>query len=182
MAHLTKEITPNDPYPPIINQERIRNAIGLAFDYKRNILFYSDVQLGTINSVFFNGSDYSVVAEKQGSVEGLYFEASHSDLYWTCSNDASINRINPTLPNAKVQKLIKLNTNDKPRGISIDPCESRVYWTNWDSSRPSIQRAYLSGFSIESIIVTDIRMPNSLALDHAARKLYWVVRKRFIII
>ncbi|XP_021948531.2 low-density lipoprotein receptor-related protein 1 isoform X4 [Folsomia candida] len=173
-AHLTKEITPNDPYPTIQSSEHIRNAIGLAFDYKRNILFYSDVQLGTINSVLFNGSEYGVVAEKQGSVEGLYFEASHSDLYWTCSNDASINRINPHLPNAKVQKLLKLSPNDKPRGIAIDPCESRVYWTNWDSNRPSIQRAYLSGYGIESIIIHDIRMPNSLALDLPARKLYWV--------
>jgi low-density lipoprotein receptor-related protein 1 (alpha-2-macroglobulin receptor) len=175
-VHLSPEITPNDPYPAIQSSEHIRNAIGLAFDYKNNLLFYSDVQLGTINSVYFNGTEFSVVADKQGSVEGLYFEASHSDLYWTCSNDASINRINPHLSSSKVEKLIKLSPNDKPRGISIDPCESRVYWTNWDSSRPSIQRAYLSGYRIESIITTDIRMPNSLALDHPARKLYWVVR------
>jgi low-density lipoprotein receptor-related protein 1 (alpha-2-macroglobulin receptor) len=173
-AHVGRNVTPNYPYPAIQSAEHIRNAIGLAFDYQRNTLFYSDVQLGTVNSVLFNGSNFGVVAEKQGSVEGLYFEASHSDLYWTCSNDASINRVNPYDQSAKVEKIVKLTSNDKPRGISVDPCDSRVYWTNWDSNRPSIQRAYLSGYQIESIIVTDIRMPNSLALDHAARKLYWV--------
>jgi len=92
-------------------------------------MFYSDVQLGTVNSVFFNGSNFSVIAEKQGSVEGLYYEASHTDLYWTCSNDASINRINPYSTTAKVEKILKLSSNDKPRGIAVDPCDLRIYWT-----------------------------------------------------
>lgn len=33
------------------------------------ICVFLDVQLGTINSVLFNGSEYGVVAEKQGVVE-----------------------------------------------------------------------------------------------------------------
>jgi hypothetical protein len=46
----------------------------------------------------------------------------------------------------------------------------RVYWTNWNSRSPSIQRAYFTGFDIQSIITTDIRMPNALALDLVAQK------------
>ncbi|KAL1115242.1 hypothetical protein AAG570_007273, partial [Ranatra chinensis] len=49
----------------------------------------------------------------------------------------------------------------------------RIYWTNWNAHHPSIQRAYTLGFDQESIITTDIRMPNAIALDHAAQKLYW---------
>lgn len=49
----------------------------------------------------------------------------------------------------------------------------RIYWTNWNTKNPSIQRAYLSGFGVHSIIDTNIRMPNALALDHRAQKLYW---------
>lgn len=49
----------------------------------------------------------------------------------------------------------------------------RVYWTNWNSRSPSIQRAYLTGFDVQSIITTDIRMPNALSLDLSAQKLYW---------
>lgn len=58
--HVEEEITPNSPYPPIQSAEHIRNAIGLAFDIKEQRLFYSDVQLGTINSVFFNGTNFTV--------------------------------------------------------------------------------------------------------------------------
>lgn len=173
-VHISEEVTPNAPYPPISSSDHIRNAIGLAYDFKHQKMFYSDVQLGTVNSVYFNGSNFSVIAEKQGSVEGLYYEAAHSDLYWTCSNDASINRINPYQPGAKVEKILKLSSNDKPRGVAVDPCDSRIYWTNWDMNKPSIQRAFMSGYSVESIITTEIRMPNGLTLDHPARKLYWV--------
>jgi hypothetical protein len=49
----------------------------------------------------------------------------------------------------------------------------RMYWTNWNSQHPCIQRSFLNGYDQASIISTDIRMPNAIALDHAARKLYW---------
>lgn len=49
----------------------------------------------------------------------------------------------------------------------------RMYWTNWNSLNPSIQRSYLSGFEMESIITTDIKMPNALTIDHKSQKLYW---------
>lgn len=48
-----------------------------------------------------------------------------------------------------------------------------MYWTNWNSRSPSIQRAYKTGFDVQSIITTDIRMPNALALDLSSQKLYW---------
>ena len=50
---------------------------------------------------------------------------------------------------------------------------SRVYWTNWHVKYPAIQRAYVNGFDVQSIITTDIRMPNGLTLDLFAQKLYW---------
>lgn len=50
---------------------------------------------------------------------------------------------------------------------------SRLYWTNWNESNPSIQRAYTSGRGLQTIVSTDILMPNGIALDHAARRLYW---------
>lgn len=49
----------------------------------------------------------------------------------------------------------------------------RLYWTNWNSHHPCIQRAFLTGYGQQNIITTDIRMPNALTLDHRAQKLYW---------
>jgi integrin beta 2 len=63
----------------------------------------------------------------QGSVEGLAYEAVNNVLYWTCNNDATINRIKLTNNESKVEQIIKLGTDDKPRGIDVDSCNMYVY-------------------------------------------------------
>ncbi|KAK9892226.1 hypothetical protein WA026_019028 [Henosepilachna vigintioctopunctata] len=167
----------NSPHQTIKNNTHLRNAIGLAFAYKYHRLFYSDIQKGSINTVFFNGSDHKILVERQGSVEGLAYEKVHEALYWTCNNDATIRRVNltnqMTNTTSSVETIFRLRSHDKPRGISIDSCGGRIFWTNWNYQTPSIERAYLSGFGKTSIITTDIRMPNAITLDHAAQKLYW---------
>ncbi|CAH2009921.1 unnamed protein product [Acanthoscelides obtectus] len=166
----------SSPHPSIKNSTMLKNAIGLSFSYKHQRLFYSDISRGSINTVYFNGSEHRVVVDKQGSVEGLAYELIHNALYWTCNNDATISRVNLTdqLTNASaVETIVRLRLQDKPRGIAIDSCGSRVYWTNWNAHSPSIQRAFLTGYRVEAIIKTDIRMPNAITLDHKAQKLYW---------
>lgn len=111
----------------------------------------------------------------QGSVEGIAYEQVQNMLYWTCNNDASINRINlsgrtnSTLP----ETVIRLSAQDKPRGIAVDSCGETLYWTNWNTHHPSIESVYFSGYRRRMIIDTQIRMPNAITLDHKAQKLYW---------
>ncbi|XP_068223129.1 low-density lipoprotein receptor-related protein 1 isoform X3 [Palaemon carinicauda] len=167
------EDNPNTPLKKITS-DIMKNAISLTFDYANQRIFYSDIQRGSINTVFFNGSGHSLLVEKQGSVEGLAFEESERDLYWTCQSDASINRmsVDPSRTQT-VEKIVHLEQNDKPRGIVVDSCDLLIFWTNWNSEAPSIQRSLVSGMRVESIITTQIRMPNGLAIDHIAQKLYW---------
>ena len=63
----------------------------------------------------------------QGSVEGLAYEVINNVLYWTCNNDATINRINLTNNETKVEQIIMLGQNDKPRGIDVDSCFMYVH-------------------------------------------------------
>ncbi|RWS26912.1 prolow-density lipoprotein receptor-related protein 1-like protein, partial [Leptotrombidium deliense] len=171
--HLTEIQNLNSPFAVIANKEHMRNVIGLTFDYRSQRIIYSDIQKGSINSVFFNGTNHTVIIEKQGSVEGVAFDNLYSELYWTSNSDASITRLAIYSPQEKPQKIIKLLPDDKPRGIAVDSCASRVYWTNWNVARPSIQRAFLSGYDVHSIITTDIKMPNAVTLDHKLQKLFW---------
>ncbi|KAJ8961610.1 hypothetical protein NQ314_005912 [Rhamnusium bicolor] len=173
---MTDKNLQNSPQPSIKNNTLLKNAIGLAFSYKHQRLFYSDIQKGSINAVYFNGSDHKTLVERQGSVEGLAYEQVHNSLYWTCNNDATINRVNLTetmVNSSVVETIVRLRLQDKPRGIAVDSCGSRVYWTNWNAHQPSVERAFFTGYGREAIIKTDIRMPNAIALDHKAQKLYW---------
>lgn len=57
----------NSPHPSIKNSTLLKNAIGLAFSYKHQRLFYSDisVQKGSIHAVFYNGSDHKMIVESK---------------------------------------------------------------------------------------------------------------------
>ncbi|XP_065167955.1 low-density lipoprotein receptor-related protein 1 [Atheta coriaria] len=174
--HMTNAAIQNSPYPSIKNTSLMRNAIGMTFNYKQKRLFYSDIQRGSINTVFFNGSGHAVLVERQGAVEGVVYEQLYNALYWTCNNDPAIRRANLTdngTNRTQVETVLKLQPDDKPRGIAVDSCGARIYWTNWNLHQPSIERAYLTGFQREVIISTGIKMPNAITLDHKAQKLYW---------
>ena len=57
----------------------------------------------------------------------------------------------------KVDTVLLLRQSDKPRGIDVDPCEKKIYFTNWNMEAPSIQRCSYNGYGVESIVTTDIR-------------------------
>ena len=175
----------NAPYPPIAIENR-SSIISLTVDYSNQRVIYSDITRNQICSIGFNGKEKRVLVEKQNLVEGIAF--ANDQLYWTSIQDNSISRLNTTsmgvlkktcdkngvgCKTASVEKIVKLSHDDKPRGIAIDTCTQYVYWTNWNNNA-SIQRASPhNGYKIESIIKTDIRVPNGLAIDYERRKLYW---------
>lgn len=178
--HMTDHTNMNSPIERIQNFTFMRNIIGLSYDYEKRRIFYSDIHLSSISMVYFNGTNHTTIVNNQVTVEGITFDPLNSHLYWTSNNDASIrsldlNAISSNIDNntALVKQVLKLNSHDKPRGIQVEPCLAMVYWTNWNSQAASIQRAYVSGYGLESIIKSDIRMPNALALDYEEKKLYW---------
>lgn len=87
----------------------------------------------------------------QGRVEGLAYDSLSNYLYFTCNNNATINKLNLTkafqakassasdanrskvlvypvasLNDTKpslVERVVKLEKNDKPRGIAVDSCQ-----------------------------------------------------------
>ena len=49
----------------------------------------------------------------------------------------------------------------------------QIYWTNWNDNHASIQKSYINGLGMETIINTKIHTPNGLTIDYVSRKLYW---------
>ncbi|CAH0717532.1 unnamed protein product, partial [Brenthis ino] len=171
----------NSPYPPIENKTLLRNAIALAYEYSSATLFYSDIQRAAIHAVHFNGSAHRVLLPQAGSVEGMVYAEETRTLYWASAappalRAAALPALLGAPPAARarlVRTLVPLRAGDRPRGIDYDPCEKRIYWTNWNSSRPAVWRARASGRARQVLVSTDVLMPNGLALEHAARLLYW---------
>lgn len=178
--HLTDPMNVNGPIATISHPKLLRNTIGLSFDYERSRIFYSDIHSSSINSVYFNGTDHRIIVNKQLSVEGLAYEPIKNQLFWTSNSDASIRAVNLTMIGSNyenntdlVKRVIELSAHDKPRGIAVESCLGMVYWTNWNPQAASIQRAFITGYGLESIITKDIRMPNAITIDYENHVLYW---------
>ncbi|KAK6165881.1 hypothetical protein SNE40_022703 [Patella caerulea] len=173
-AHMSNDTDPNPPYKLLTNGTNMKNVIGLAYDYSSQRIYYSDIQRGDIQTIFFNGTGHKVVMSGIGSAEGLVFDSINKDLYLTSYTNSSINRIHlGGSDEPKIETLIQLSDKDHPRAIVLHVCRSRIFWTNWNDEKPRIQRSYLNGFQPESIITEQIQTPNGLAIDHKAEKLYW---------
>ena len=179
--HLEPRSNQPPPFPTIRPKSpAMRNAIGLAYSYTDRLIFYSDIQAGSINQVHFNGSSDRQLLTRLGSVEGLAYDARQGFLYWTSTSDSAVKRLRTGVggkggkaSNGTGELVVQLGREDKPRGIDLDPCAGRVYWTNWNREHPAIQRAFYSGYDKQDLVTTDIHMPNGLALDRPRRKFYW---------
>ncbi|KAL3854930.1 hypothetical protein ACJMK2_014165, partial [Sinanodonta woodiana] len=163
----------NPPIKPIIHETRLRNVIGLAFDHATQTVFFSDIQRGEIQSIFFNGSGLTTVVEGIGSAEGLSFDSVNNDLYYTSYTNSCISRIHVRGNDRTSYTVMQMTPRDRLRAITVDSCGGMMYWTNWHDDKPGIHRATLNGLNHEQIISTEIRTPNGLSIDHPAQKLYW---------
>lgn len=68
-VHITDSEDMNPPYEIISSKTNMLNTIGLAYDYAHSLLFYSDIQRSTINSVYFNGSTHRIIVDRRFSME-----------------------------------------------------------------------------------------------------------------
>ncbi|XP_033629378.1 low-density lipoprotein receptor-related protein 1-like isoform X2 [Asterias rubens] len=161
------------PNKPLANQEFIRNVIGLAVDYKTKMLYYTDIQQGSIHSMQLDGFNHKTIIENTGSAEGIAYDPVFQEIYWTSYTNSSISRISLTNKDAAEQVLVRLSGDDHPRGIAIDTCTGFLFWSNWNSEHPRISRSLLGGTEVVDIITEEIQMPNGIVIDHAAAKLFW---------
>lgn len=57
----------NTPFRVMQSKTFMQNIIALSYDYARSLLFYSDIQRGTIDAINFNNTGHRVIAESMYS-------------------------------------------------------------------------------------------------------------------
>ena len=70
-----------------------------------------------------------------------------------------------------------------PRAIAVAPNDGIMFWTDWGTSYPKIERASMDGNpeSRKILVDTDLEWPNGLTLDYEKKLLYWVdASKKYI--
>jgi len=54
----------NTPFRVMQSKQFMQNVIALSYDYARSLLFYSDIQRGTIDAIYFNDTGHRVIVER----------------------------------------------------------------------------------------------------------------------
>lgn len=62
--HMFDEEDPNTPLKKIMSP-LMKNVISLTFEYASSRIFYSDIQKGSINTVFFNGTGHAILIDSE---------------------------------------------------------------------------------------------------------------------
>ena len=82
-------------------------------------------------------------------------------------------------------RLILVNKNlTSPRAIAVFPKKGYVFWTDWGSADPKIERAFMNGENrtklIDKAIMKSVNVnkeigwPNGITLDYENELIYWV--------
>lgn len=166
------------------HNHHLQNVVALAYDFKRHLIYYSDVKLNAICVCDFIGQTFVKLITDQPIVEGLAFDPQNRHLFWTLNGEAEIrsfdlNKLDDgTITNLDFQnsvtKILSLKKgHDKLRAVVVEPCLNMLYYSNWNNKFPSISRIYVSGYGREDIITTEIVVPNALTIDLNDKKLFW---------
>lgn len=153
----------------------LSNVVGLDFDIKTQMIYWSDIDVKKIQRVHIDnglvpGSIEDFIVENLGIPEDLAVDWTGRKLFWTDASKKIIEVIN--LDGTGRRALISTGHN-KPRAIVLDPGDDRVYWTDW-GSEPKILRAKMSdGTNKEALVSSGIVWPNGIALDYVDSKLFW---------
>ncbi|GFO35071.1 low-density lipoprotein receptor-related protein 4 [Plakobranchus ocellatus] len=154
----------------------LHNVIALDFDYRDNMVYYTDVHLDVVRRAYLNGSMWTedIILKELSTTDGLAIDWIARNLYWT---DAGRDVIEVSrLDGSSRKKIIKRDLFE-PRAITLYPKKGLMFWTDW-GKKPRIERAYLDGTARKVIIDKELGYPNGLTIDYlAAPRLYWVDAK-----
>lgn len=155
----------------------------LDFYYEGHMVCWSDLLLGVIQCVTYNGthigSKINLIANRQVLADGLACDWLTQKLYWT---DADAHTIEVVSLDKFYRKVLFWEDIDQARAIALVPMESIMFWTDWGET-PKIERASMDGDprTRRTIVSHNIFWPNGLTVDYDSRKIYWLdARLHFI--
>lgn len=182
------EVSASKPSPKTtIVVKKLEDVAALDFFLQKNKVCWSEITLSVIRCSEINPRHRGRV-EKETIVdtgllkpEGLACDWVNDKIYWT---DSETKRIEvSSMPTSTTQHLHRnvLVWEDivLPRAIAVAPYDGLMFWTDWGSEYPKIERASMDGRHDSRRILadTDLAWPNGLTLDYDKKLLYWVEAK-----
>ncbi|XP_015227134.1 PREDICTED: low-density lipoprotein receptor-like [Cyprinodon variegatus] len=156
----------------------LKNAMALDLDMPNKRIFWSDLSRKKIFSsnidVASDSANHKVVIESDiEAPESLAVDWIHGNIYWT---DSALKTISVATTEGDKRKTLISEKLGRPRGITIDPENNFMYWTDW-GQEPKIEKCGLNGAGRVALVTENIEWPNGITLDMVNQRLYWADAK-----
>ncbi|XP_002741307.2 prolow-density lipoprotein receptor-related protein 1-like [Saccoglossus kowalevskii] len=160
----------------------LRNSIALDAHYAKRLVFWTDVVDDKIYRGMITPDEDNaglinvepVVETGLATTEGLAVDWIADNIYWVESN---LDQIEVARINGTMRTTLIAGNMESPRAIALDPRDGLLFWTDWDSGQPRIERASMAGENrIIVMNVTDLQggWPNGLTIDFLERRIIWI--------
>eukprot|EP00794_Sanderia_malayensis_P002948 gene2949-3400_t len=144
--------------------------VGIDFDQKNNILYWTDVHQDKIIKMFVNSTGYKVlIHEHLLTPEGLSIDVASQLLYFA---DYGRETIEVVKLDGSARKILISTNLVNPRDIQLHHEKGLMFFSDW-GTHPKIESAYMDGTRRLTIISTGLRYPSGLAIDKIEERIYW---------
>ncbi|XP_022224795.1 low-density lipoprotein receptor-related protein 4 isoform X1 [Drosophila obscura] len=149
----------------------VHGAVVLDYLYRKNFLFFADVNLDVIRRVnLLNFTDSKVIVSTDVlTPNGIAVDWIAENLYWS---DTDRKLIEVARIDGSCRKRIIEDDLGDPRSLIVHPKKAFLFWTDW-SSPAKIERSYLDGTNRTVIVTSGIGFPTGLTIDFENRRLLW---------
>lgn len=147
---------------------------GLAYEPFSGTLFWGEASWSGARLMRSHGDFTSVVAIVTGgsSLRGVAVNGPLGKVYWCTSNQVIGGQIlRANLDGSSVEAIQHLAPGVNPRGLSLDPLQNWVYWT--DFSGDMLYRCPLEGGAIQYAGPYPGARPYGITIVPATQELYW---------
>ncbi|KAJ8706045.1 hypothetical protein PYW07_010822 [Mythimna separata] len=152
----------------------------LTYDEVHDMLLYVDKQNNndTICGYGITSKVNQCFMERKGrNIRGIAFDPATELLFFSDTNERSINWISVKSGSNEYGNLITKIDDGIPTDVAVDSCKGYVYWIITNLTVPRIERALFDGSEkkvVLSISKTDNRDPHSLVIDQQTKRIYWI--------
>ncbi|XP_073428066.1 pro-epidermal growth factor isoform X3 [Dendrobates tinctorius] len=145
------------------------SAVLLDFDYQEQRLYWLDPNRGFIQRIFLNKTKRERMRAVIQGATRFTVDWKNKNIFWSNQHKGTIEWTD--MSGKKARTLLRGLV--QPTFISVDPVEGLLVWTS-GSVFSVIQKSHLNATAIASI--TEMRGDiQALALDTAAKKIYWIL-------
>ncbi|VDK44235.1 unnamed protein product [Anisakis simplex] len=170
---------PNTAVFPVIAGKDIQNIKAIAVDHQQAAVFWSDDTKKAISKVYLNGTG----GEETIIWKGLAVDSETGILYFsTYSFDGSSATISVATVNGHYRQTLldssRMNKLKKPRGLTLDIVEGRMYWFDVGYEPFALFTALMNGDKVERMQLDDnlknsTYNAHSLSIDLQRGILFW---------